>query len=29
MQTDSLKLDNQLCFAIYACSREITKMYQP
>ncbi|KQY83102.1 MULTISPECIES: MarR family winged helix-turn-helix transcriptional regulator [Paenibacillus] len=29
MQNDSLKLDNQLCFAIYACSREITKMYQP
>ncbi|MFS0869734.1 MarR family winged helix-turn-helix transcriptional regulator [Paenibacillus xylanilyticus] len=29
MQTDALKLDNQLCFAIYACSREITKMYQP
>lgn len=24
-----LKLDNQLCFAIYACSREITKLYQP
>jgi DNA-binding MarR family transcriptional regulator len=29
MQNESLKLDNQLCFAIYACSREITKMYQP
>ncbi|ALP35043.1 MarR family transcriptional regulator [Paenibacillus sp. IHB B 3084] len=25
----TLKLDNQLCFAIYACSREITKLYQP
>lgn len=24
-----LKLENQLCFPIYACSREITKMYQP
>lgn len=24
-----LKLDNQLCFAIYASSREMTKMYQP
>lgn len=24
-----LKLDNQLCFTIYACSREITKLYQP
>lgn len=26
---DMLKLDNQLCFALYACSREITKAYQP
>ena len=26
---DILKLDNQLCFALYACTREITKMYQP
>ncbi|GIP27396.1 MarR family transcriptional regulator [Paenibacillus sp. J23TS9] len=24
-----LQLENQLCFAVYACSREITKMYQP
>jgi DNA-binding MarR family transcriptional regulator len=24
-----LKLDNQLCFTIYACSREITSMYRP
>lgn len=24
-----LLLDNQLCFTIYACSREITKLYQP
>lgn len=24
-----LKLENQLCFAIYASSREMTKMYQP
>lgn len=24
-----LKLDNQLCFAVYALSREITKMYRP
>lgn len=23
-----LKLDNQLCFAIYACSREITRLYR-
>lgn len=26
---NELKLDNQLCFTIYACSREITKLYQP
>ncbi|MDQ6423342.1 MarR family transcriptional regulator [Paenibacillus sp. LHD-117] len=26
---ESLKLDNQICFAIYACSREITKLYRP
>ncbi|WP_080838492.1 MarR family winged helix-turn-helix transcriptional regulator [Cohnella massiliensis] len=26
---EHLKLDNQLCFAIYACSREITKLYAP
>ncbi|PKK40227.1 Organic hydroperoxide resistance transcriptional regulator [Clostridiaceae bacterium JG1575] len=25
----SLKLENQLCFAVYALSREITKMYRP
>ncbi|MFB5673579.1 MarR family winged helix-turn-helix transcriptional regulator [Paenibacillus terreus] len=25
----ALKLENQLCFTIYACSREITKLYQP
>ncbi|MCM3627920.1 MarR family transcriptional regulator [Paenibacillus glycanilyticus] len=24
-----MKLDNQLCFAFYACSREITKLYRP
>ena len=24
-----LRLDNQLCFALYACSREITKLYKP
>ncbi|WP_068777049.1 MarR family winged helix-turn-helix transcriptional regulator [Paenibacillus sp. FJAT-26967] len=23
------KLENQLCFALYACSREITRMYTP
>jgi DNA-binding MarR family transcriptional regulator len=30
MDTGSvLKLDNQLCFAVYACAREITKLYHP
>ncbi len=27
--TPELLLENQLCFTIYACSREITKLYQP
>lgn len=26
---DSLKLENQFCFAVYALSREITKVYRP
>ncbi|MGO4369818.1 MarR family winged helix-turn-helix transcriptional regulator [Paenibacillus sp. 2TAB19] len=26
---DTIKLDNQICFSIYACSREITKLYRP
>jgi DNA-binding MarR family transcriptional regulator len=26
---DCLKLKNQLCFPIYACSREITRAYKP
>ena len=26
---DALKLDNQLCFPLYACAREITKLYHP
>lgn len=26
---DTLKLENQICFAFYACSREITKLYRP
>ncbi|WP_168118661.1 MarR family transcriptional regulator [Paenibacillus sp. HB172176] len=25
----TLLLDNQICFSIYACSREITKLYRP
>lgn len=30
MERDALlKLDNQLCFAVYALSREITKLYRP
>ncbi|MEK8129321.1 MarR family transcriptional regulator [Paenibacillus filicis] len=24
-----LKLENQFCFAVYACSREVTKLYRP
>lgn len=26
---DSLKLENQLCFPLYACSKEITRRYNP
>lgn len=26
---EHMKLDNQICFAIYASSREITKLYRP
>lgn len=26
---DSLKLENQICFPLYACSREIVKRYKP
>jgi DNA-binding MarR family transcriptional regulator len=30
MDTDAvLRLDNQLCFAVYACAREFTKLYHP
>lgn len=29
METDQLKLENQLCFPLYACSREIIKKYKP
>ncbi|WP_116790339.1 MarR family winged helix-turn-helix transcriptional regulator [Flavobacterium psychrotrophum] len=28
-KTDSLKLENQLCFPLYAASRLVTKCYQP
>lgn len=27
--TDMLKLDNQLCFALYACSKEVIRLYKP
>lgn len=26
---DLMKLDQQFCFAVYACAREITKLYHP
>ena len=26
---DALKLENQICFPLYACSREIVKLYRP
>ena len=26
---DSIKLDNQLCFPLYACSKEIIRKYKP
>ncbi len=26
---ESLKLENQLCFPLYACSREVIKQYKP
>jgi DNA-binding MarR family transcriptional regulator len=29
MDNDALKLKNQLCFPLYACSREIIKLYKP
>lgn len=29
MSDEMLKLDNQLCFALYACSREVIKKYKP
>jgi DNA-binding MarR family transcriptional regulator len=28
-KNELLKLDNQLCFAIYACSRSLTRIYRP
>jgi DNA-binding MarR family transcriptional regulator len=29
MQDDMLKLENQICFPLYASSRLVTKLYQP
>lgn len=29
MKYDKLKLENQLCFPLYACSREIIRLYKP
>ena len=29
MQSDSLQLDKQLCFPLYAASREVIKLYRP
>lgn len=29
LKYDALKIDNQLCFPLYACSREIIKHYKP
>ena len=26
---DNLKLENQLCFPLYACSKEVIKKYKP
>ena len=26
---DTLKLENQLCFPLYACSKEVIKRYKP
>lgn len=29
MKDELLKLDNQLCFALYASSKEVTRLYKP
>ena len=29
MEYDPLKLENQLCFPLYACSRQVVKKYHP
>lgn len=29
MSIDALKLENQLCFPLYACSKEVVRLYKP
>ena len=29
MSVDALRLDNQLCFPLYACAREVVRRYKP
>ena len=29
MNYDQLKLENQICFPLYACSREVIRLYKP
>lgn len=29
MENEILKLDNQLCFSLYACAKEVTRIYKP
>ena len=29
MNTDLLKLENQICFPLYACAKEVVKKYKP
>lgn len=29
MNDDALKLENQLCFPLYACSKEVVRLYKP
>ena len=29
MNSDALKLENQLCFPLYACAKEVVRLYKP
>lgn len=29
MNTDALKLENQICFPLYACAKELVRQYKP